>query len=198
MESCELWLTSANGAHVQHIGAHIIASEYGNDYCRGLPFMHAISGCDTSQLSDVNEARKYLFFYCNQKLENIPPSCAALLQHVKRAAQKSEYTWSQTLEANPTLPSPSEWGWKLDSERIWDPLWSTLPEASKGFRELIKDACKNGAQEDASVLKQASRVHSCVVVVDSVQTWTVSLITFFFLKVVIQFQLISSSLELYQ
>ena len=28
----------------------------------------------TSQLTDVNEARKHLFSYCNRKLENIPPS----------------------------------------------------------------------------------------------------------------------------
>lgn len=197
MEDCELWLAFGHGAHFRYIGAHAIASELGNDYCRGLPFMHAFSGCDTvsslssvgkktawevwkslpeitevfqrlsatpdevteadlkeleryvvllysrtSQLTDVNEARKHLFSYCNRNLENIPPSRAALLQHVKRAAYQAGYVWGQTLEANPTLPSPSEWGWKLDSERIWVPLWSTLPEASKGCRELITCACK--------------------------------------------------------
>lgn len=197
MEDCEIWLAFGHGAHFRYIGAHAIASELGNDYCRGLPFMHAFSGCDTvsslssvgkktawevwkslpeitevfqrlsttpdevtdadlkeleryvvllysrtSQLTDVNEARKHLFSYCNRNLENIPPSRAALLQHVKRAAYQAGYVWGQTLEANPTLPSPSEWGWKLDSERIWVPLWSTLPEASKGCRELITCACK--------------------------------------------------------
>ena len=40
----------------------------------------------TSQLTEVNEARKHLFFYCNWKLENILSSSAALLQHVKREA----------------------------------------------------------------------------------------------------------------
>ena len=144
MEDCELWLAFGHSAHFRYIGAHVIASELGNDYCRGLPFMHAISGCDTvssfssvgkktawevwkslpeitevfkrlsatpdevteadlkeleryvvllysrtSQLTDVNEARKHLFSYCNRKLENIPPSRAALLQHVKRAAYQA-------------------------------------------------------------------------------------------------------------
>ena len=96
----------------------------------------------TSQLTEVNEARKHLFSYCNRKLENIPPSSAALLQHVKRAAFQAGHIWGQALKVNPTLPCPSEWGWKLDSEGIWVPLWSTLPEASKGCRELIKCASK--------------------------------------------------------
>ena len=77
------------------------------------------------------ELRQEAFFsYC------IPPSRAALLQHVKHAASHAVYVSAQALEANPTLPSHSEWGWKLDSERIWVPLLSTLPEASKGCRDV--------------------------------------------------------------
>ncbi len=40
----------------------------------------------TSQICTVNAARIHLFSYGNRKLENIPPSRAALLQHVRRAA----------------------------------------------------------------------------------------------------------------
>ena len=54
----------------------------------------------TSHLTDVNEARKHLFSYCNRNLENIPPSRAALLKHVKRAAYQAGYVWGQTLEVN--------------------------------------------------------------------------------------------------
>ncbi len=39
----EIWLAFVHGAHFRYIGAHAIASELGNDYCRGLLFMHAIS-----------------------------------------------------------------------------------------------------------------------------------------------------------
>jgi hypothetical protein len=62
-----------------------------------------------SQLTDVKEARKYLFFYCNRKLENITPSCAVFLQHVKCAAYQAGCVLGQAMGgANPTLPSPSE------------------------------------------------------------------------------------------
>ena len=40
----------------------------------------------TSQVTTVNAARKQFFSYGNRKLENIPPSRAALLQHAKRAS----------------------------------------------------------------------------------------------------------------
>jgi hypothetical protein len=95
----------------------------------------------TSEHTDVNEAKKYLF-YCNRKPENIPPSRATLLQHVKSAAYQAGYVLGQALKANQTRPSPSEWSWKLDSERILVPLWSTLPEASKGCRELKYECLK--------------------------------------------------------
>jgi hypothetical protein len=70
-----------------------------------------------SQLTDVNEVRKYLI-YCNQKLKNIPPSRTTLLQHIKHTAYQAGFVLGQALEANPTLTSLSERGWKLESERI--------------------------------------------------------------------------------
>ena len=96
----------------------------------------------TSPFATVNAARKQLFSYGNRRLENIPPSRAALLQHVKRASFQAGYIWGQALTANPSLPSPSEWGWQKDKDGNWTPLWTTLPEASKGCRELVKCNCK--------------------------------------------------------
>ncbi len=97
----------------------------------------------TSSIVTVNSVRKQLFSHGNRKLENIPPSKAALLQHVKRASFQAGHVWGQALIANPTLPSPSEWGWqKEDNDGQWTPLWTILPEASKGCRELIKFGCK--------------------------------------------------------
>ena len=91
----------------------------------------------TSPIVAVNSVRKQLFG--KRKLENIPPLKAALLQHVKRASFQASHVWGQALIANPTLPSPSEWGWqKEDNDGQWTPLWTILPEASKGCRELIK------------------------------------------------------------
>jgi len=97
----------------------------------------------TSQILTVNTARKQLFSYGNRKLENLPPSRAALYQHVKHASFQAGYSIF-ALIANPALPiaSPGDWGWKKDADGRWTPLWTTLSEASKQCRELIKCNCK--------------------------------------------------------
>ena len=41
--------------------------------------------------SGVNESRKELFAQCSRTMENIPPTKAALLQHVRRAAYQLGY-----------------------------------------------------------------------------------------------------------
>ena len=57
----------------------------------------------TSQLLTVNAARKQLFSYGNRKLENLPPTRAAMYQHAKRASFQAGYIWGQALIANPVL-----------------------------------------------------------------------------------------------
>ena len=96
----------------------------------------------TSSLNKVNDARKHLFAYGNRKMDNIPPSRDALLQHVKRAAYQAGHIWGQALTLNPILPSPSDWGWISDTDGHWSPIWTTLPEASKGCRELVRCNCR--------------------------------------------------------
>ena len=61
------------------------------------------------------------------------------------AAYQVGHIWGQALRPNPTLPSPSEWGWKKKNG-IWISLWTTLAEASKECRELIKCNCKKRSQ----------------------------------------------------
>ena len=41
---------------------------------------------------------------------------------------------------NPEFPSPSHWGWWKDTTG-WQPQWTTLPEASKSCRGLIRCGC---------------------------------------------------------
>ena len=55
-------------------------------------FMVLLYSC-TLPIATVNAARKQLFSYGNRKLENIPPSRAALLQHVKHALFQAGYIW---------------------------------------------------------------------------------------------------------
>ena len=105
-------------------------------------FVVLLYGC-TSQLDvTFNAARKQLFSYGNRRLENLPPTRAALYQHVKHASFQAGYIWGKALIASPSLPSPGEWGWKKDTDGKWTPLWTMLLEASKECRELIKCNCK--------------------------------------------------------
>ena len=83
----------------------------------------------TSKCLEVNEARKQLFMQKSRTLETIPPTKAALEQHIKRASYQAR-CWSQALVQNPQLPSPSDWGW-IKKEGEWHPNWTTLAEAAK-------------------------------------------------------------------
>lgn len=99
----------------------------------------------TSNCLDVNSARKHLFTKTGRQIDHIPPTSEALLQHCKRAIYQGGHVWSQADNPNPTLPSPSEWGWEfLDGK--WQPLWTILPEASKTCQELLKCACNTGCK----------------------------------------------------
>ena len=94
-------------------------------------------------IMEMNDASKQLFAHKSMALDNIPPTQAALQQHTKRASPQAN-CWNQTLVLNPELASPSDWGWTKEAS-AWQPLWTTLPEASKSCHELIhcnrKKAC---------------------------------------------------------
>jgi hypothetical protein len=102
--------------------------------------------CKTSPLSKVHEARKQLFAYGNRQLENIPPTRESLVQHVCRSVYHAGHIWGQALVANPTLPCPSKWGWKRNEDGEWSPFWTSMQEASKECRELIKCNCKKSCK----------------------------------------------------
>ena len=96
----------------------------------------------TSDLTSVNDLRTHLFSH-NRAIENIPPTKSALEQHIKRAVYVAGFIWGQTLIANPSIPPPEIWGWKRNErDTSLTPYWTSLPEASKACRELIKCGCK--------------------------------------------------------
>lgn len=106
-----------------------------------------------SDTMEVNEARKQLFTQKSRALENIPPTKAALEQHIKRAAYQA-IVWRNALVPDPELPSPSDWGW-LKEPTGWQPLWTTLPEASQTCYELIHCGCKKGCSARCKCKKAA-------------------------------------------
>lgn len=95
----------------------------------------------TSSCESVDDARQELFTHKGRAIELIPPISAALFQHAKRAVYQAAYIWDQALLRDPKLPDPSDWGWTKRTSGLWEPLWTTLPEACKSCQELIKYGC---------------------------------------------------------
>ncbi len=108
----------------------------------------------TSDLLQVNDARKQLFTQKSRSLENIPPTYAALKEHVKRASYQA-YCWNQALVPNPDIPSPSDWGWEKNYSGCWQPFWTTLSQASNTCYELIHCGCKKGCRGKCKCVKAA-------------------------------------------
>ena len=92
----------------------------------------------TSDIMNVNDSRKYLFTQKSRSLENLPPTQAALKEHIKRTSYQSN-CWNKALLSKQELPSPADWGWRKDTTG-WEPLWTTISEASQACYKLIKCA----------------------------------------------------------
>ena len=95
----------------------------------------------TSSCVSANKARLDLF-PTRTRMDAIPPTYAALLQHVKRAAYMAGHCWGQALIASPNFPSPSEWAWQQSSSGQWEPVSTPLPEVSKVCELLLKCSCQ--------------------------------------------------------
>ena len=107
----------------------------------------------TSTCDKVNDARRKLFPRKNS-VEQIPPTRAALMEHVKRAVYQGGHIWGKTLLPDPVLPSPTDWGW-VKREGLYEPHWTTLPQASKICHELISCGCKSGCTKRCKCKKAA-------------------------------------------
>ena len=64
----------------------------------------------TSESIQVNDARKELFTQKSGSLENIPPTQAALKQHIKCTCYQAN-CWNQALVADSEMLDPSDWEW---------------------------------------------------------------------------------------
>ena len=95
----------------------------------------------TSTCTKVDQCRQNLFTKKGRSIENIPPTCAALYQHIIRSVYQAGYVWNQATRPQQILPSPTDWGWTQLENGSFQPVWSTLPEASSICRELIKCGC---------------------------------------------------------
>ena len=106
----------------------------------------------TSSVGEVNQARKVLFSQCGRKIENIPPTRAALLQYIKRDAYQAGYIWSPATVREPHLPSHEDGSWKLKDGILTGQtcLKNQLPS-----RNYFDVDAKKDAKDTADVLRQA-------------------------------------------
>ena len=66
--------------------------------------------CSTFHGTKVNDARRYLFTTRGKVIENIPPTSAALKEHVKRAVLQAR-RWYNCLDSLRDEQDPVNWGW---------------------------------------------------------------------------------------
>jgi hypothetical protein len=92
----------------------------------------------------LSQTRKVLFTSKSRSLEHMPPTFAALQQHILRAAFQSGHLWGQALKSNPVVPNVQEWGWCKNQQGELVPNWSNLPPVSDVCRELVKCGCRSG------------------------------------------------------
>ena len=120
----------------------------------------------TSECMEVNDARKHLFSQKSRTLENIPPTQAALKEHIKRTCFQANL-WNQSLVLDPEIPEPSDWGWTKESTG-WQPFWTALPEAARSCHEQIRCNCQKGLLDGARVSKLLLHVQISVYVRETV------------------------------
>ena len=108
----------------------------------------------TSTSSDIGQARTKLFAE-RLNVQSIPPTKAALKEHVKRAVYQGDHVWGQMLVSTPELISPCRWGWSKASEGHYEPFWTCLPDAGQSSYELISCKCKKGCVKQCKCKKAA-------------------------------------------
>ena len=89
----------------------------------------------------VNECRRELFSHKCHPIESCPPTCNARIQLVKRAMLQSNI-WLQSVQLTIFERDICNFDWIVNSESRAEPLWVTIPEASKICKELTRCYCK--------------------------------------------------------
>jgi hypothetical protein len=110
----------------------------------------------TSTKESVNTARKHLFTKKGRQIENLPPTQSAMIEHIKRAALQGGYYWATALQTQPSLPSPSAWGWtRVNDQKPWEPLWTSIAAVSQCCPELVSCQCKKGCTKRCKCVRAA-------------------------------------------
>src|SRR6218665_2851257 len=97
----------------------------------------------SSSESNVDSARRTLFTQTNRPSDKIPPTRAALFQHVLLAAYHALYICGQALVPHARLPHPNECGWKEGENGTLHVHWTDNNPIGDVCLALKKCGCKN-------------------------------------------------------
>ena len=73
-----------------------------------------------SEATEIGAVRLDMFARKQRSYEAVPPTQAAVVQHIKRAAYQAGCIWSQSMLRQMEVENPTEWGWKQQ-----DSSWQT-------------------------------------------------------------------------
>ncbi len=83
----------------------------------------------------VDDAWLELFARKQRSYQAIPPTQAALVQHIRCAAYQVALMWQ------PEVETPAEWVWKREGD-CWSIILSALPPVAQSLLQLTKCLCK--------------------------------------------------------
>lgn len=127
-------------------------------HMKKLERFHVLMYSKTCSAATVNEARKDLFSHGARSLEAIPPTQAALFEHIKRSILQACFIWKQSASCHQNIPDFGQWGWELDEKRQeWAPFWTTLADASNACALLLHCGCQKACQGNCKCSKAGVR-----------------------------------------
>ena len=114
-----------------------------------------------SNTTKVDEARLPLFARKQRPYESIPPTRAALVQHVRRSAFQAAYIWGQSTECIQCNLKVLATGAGKKGE-VWEVLWSTLPPIAQPCQQLTNVVAQVNIEDHAKMLSLHPEVHTTV------------------------------------
>ena len=135
-ESEEVMLGSVGGISTRHIWIHVSFGESFVPLTADAPSFRPIERFTcvlyerSSKCVEVNALRKDLFPRKVQHMTGLPPTQAALLEHVNRSLFQSSI-WLQSFQARQNVPSADAFGWRK-RDTLWELVWTPLAEAATG------------------------------------------------------------------
>ena len=98
----------------------------------------------TTPRSSLGEIRLEKFLKSSDNdLRKLPPSKDALIQHIKRSCYQAGFLWRESVE-DLDIPDPILWGWTIDENNNYIPLWQLIPSSIDLNTFVATCACKTG------------------------------------------------------